>query len=173
VHGRGDLGWFGPFGCQPEDLVLARGQRVLAALPGRHRELRVDDPAPGRDVADRHGELLRRRVLEHVTGHMCGEGAPERSRPAQVGEDQGLARGQLLVELCGGAQAVQSRQVDVDDRDVGLVFQRRADDVLAVVDGGDHFQVGFEFDKRDECAAHHRDVLGKQNPQCGQLVTPG
>jgi hypothetical protein len=170
VHDRGDLGWFGSFRRQPEDLVLPRGQRVLAALPGRHRELRVDDPAAGRDVADRPGQLLRRRILEHVPGHVRGEGAPKRSRSAQVGEDQRLARGQLLIELRGGGQPVKSGQVDIDDGDVGLVFQRRWDDVRAVLDGGDHFQVGFEFDERDECAAHHGDVLRKEDPQCAQFM---
>lgn len=170
MHRLGYLGRFGPFGRPAEHLVLSRRQRVLAALPGRHGELRVDDTAPRRDVADGHRELFRRGVLEHVAGHMSGERTSQRPGPAQVGQDENLAGRQHLMELRRGGKAVHAGEVDINNRYVGLVGERCRDDVIPALDSGDHLQVRLKLDKSYQRAAYHRDILGKQDIQCTQLL---
>src|SRR6185437_4793760 len=57
VHDGRDLGGVGACRGEPEYLVLTGGQRVGPVVPGRHGELRVDDLAAGRDVADGAGQF--------------------------------------------------------------------------------------------------------------------
>ncbi len=63
---------------------------------------------------------------------------------------------------CRG-QPVLAGQVDVEDRDIGSMFPRSGEDVVPGSHFGDHFDVGFESQQRDQSTAHHVRVLGKQH----------
>jgi len=145
--------------------MLPRGQGVLAAFPGGDGQLRIDYPAPGSDAADSGGKLFWRGVLEHVARHVGGQRASQRPRSPQIGQDEDPAFRHDVVEFRGRGKPVQTRQVDIDDRDVRFVGERTRDDVLSALDRRDHLEVGLELDESDQCAAYHRDVLGKQDPQ--------
>jgi hypothetical protein len=65
----------------------------------------------------------------------------------------------------GRGQPIQARQVDINDRDIRTVRQRLRNDVVPALDGGNHLHIGFQFDKRNQCTAHHGDVFCEQDPQ--------
>ena len=65
----------------------------------------------------------------------------------------------------GCGQAIEARQVDVDDRDIRVVSQRLRNDIVPALDGGNYLHIGFQFDKCDERTAYHGDIFGEQYPQ--------
>ena len=54
---------------------------------------------------------------------------------AEPGQDENLALRKLLVQLPGGGQAVNPRQVNIEDRDLGLGPDRGFHDLIAAVPG--------------------------------------
>lgn len=65
------------------------------------------------------------------------------------------------MQLFSRRNAIQPRQVDIDNRNVGPTGARRGDYIRAVFDSRHHFQVRFEFDECYECASDHSHVLGE------------
>jgi SagB-type dehydrogenase family enzyme len=81
---------------------LPGGQRARRGVPGRKRELGVDDPQAGHDLADRVGELARRRVLEQEAAHLRRQRPAHRAGAAEAGQDQRPHLRHTLVQEGGG-----------------------------------------------------------------------
>lgn len=165
-----DLGRFLALGGQPENRVLARRQRILAAVPHGQGQLRIDNPAPRCDPADRRRQLFGRGILEYVARDIGRERPAQRPGPGQVGHDQGPASGQFIVQLFRRGKAIEPWQVNINNRDVGLAGAGRRNYIIAILNGRYYFQVGFEFYKCHKCAAHHSHVLGEEDFQCEQFL---
>ena len=82
--------------------------------------MRVDDPSARDDIADRPGQMLGRGILEQEPGHVSGQRASKVTRAAEVGQDEGRAGRKLGVQLSGRRQPIETRQVDIDDRDIRM-----------------------------------------------------
>ena len=98
---------------------------------------------------------------------------PERAglhRPAEVArppegrhDDRPTAR-QGGPELGSGAEAVESRHLDVEQGDVGADLEGRGHDLVAAGDVRDDLEIKLEAQQRDDRAADERLVLGDEDP---------
>jgi hypothetical protein len=82
---------------------------------------------------------------------------------AQPGQHERPALRQRGMELLGGREAVDSGEVDVQDRDVGQHPQGRRDDLVTPLQLGDDLHVGLEGQQRDQRTADQVHVLGDQH----------
>ena len=84
--------------------------------------------------------------------------------PAERRHDQHPGRRRDPAYLGGGADPVEARHLDVEQRDVGPVLEHGRDDGVARRDLGDDLEVGLEAQQRRQGAAHERLVVGQQEP---------
>ena len=96
-----------------QDVGFALGQRAFLHLQRRQGQLLVDHPLPRRDPAQHVDQLVRRRVLDHEARYVLVERFAQLPGTPEHGQDHNPARGQPLVQLSGGREPVEPRQVDV------------------------------------------------------------
>src|SRR5262245_7709084 len=92
-------------GCG-ERVSLPCGERVRPACERLRSEHGVDDSLPRSHPADRLGELIRRRVLDHEAESTRFHGPPEVARTAKRGKDEDPARRYRGTQSGGRGQAV-------------------------------------------------------------------
>jgi len=124
---------------------------------------------PGGDPPHGIDQVLGAGVLGQEPGHVRGQRPAQVPRLAQHGQDQYPAVRALLVQLRRGGQAVRAGQVDVDHRHIRLNGHRRRHDAATVGDLGDHVDVGFQAEQRDQRVPQDLHVLGDQNADHGPL----
>jgi hypothetical protein len=110
---RRDLGQVRARREPAQDVGFALGQRALLHLQRRQGQLLVDHPLPRRDPAQHVDQLVRRRVLDHKARYVLVERFAQLPGTPEHGQDHDPARGQPLVQLSGGREPVEPRQVNV------------------------------------------------------------
>jgi hypothetical protein len=117
----GDLGRSRMLRRCRENVALALGERADAVGDRRGGEPRVDDPPPGMHLADRVGQLIGGRVLQHESRGAALDGPPEVAGATERGQDQRPRPRQVEAELRARRDAVLPGHLDVEQRDVVIV----------------------------------------------------
>ena len=91
--------------------------------------------------------------------------------PAERRHDQHPRGRRDPAYLGGGADAVEPRHLDVEQRDVGAVLEHGRDDVVPGRHLGDDLEVGLQAEQGRERAPHQRLVVGEQQPDHGVTFT--
>src|SRR4051812_22803826 len=163
MQDRRDVGHCRVLARRGQYLVLARGQRARPLAEGRGGEAGVDHPLAADRAADGAGELLRGVVLEQEAGRALLHGAAQIARPPERGEHQDLALRQGTAQLGGGVEAVGAGHLDVQQRHVGALRERRLEHLVAAGHLGHDLDVGLEREQAGKRAADHGLVLGEQD----------
>ena len=160
VEGVGDFLRGLAFAGFAEDLALAVGERVGAAVPGFGGEVGIDDAESAMDAADGVGELGGGPVFEEITFGSCVEGAAEVSRAREGSEDDDARLRVAVADFGGEREAGHSGHFDVGNEDVGLEFGDGFESLASVGSAGADGDVGLGFKQRGERAQHHGLIFG-------------
>jgi hypothetical protein len=174
-----DLAVGHPIGEQPEDLLLARTERIEAGRPALHRtrpgaldevahrscrELAGHRQVPVAHAPDGPQQRIRIEVLGQVAD------GPQPNRLEHIGlrgrhgQHHELAVGEPRPEFAQEAQAVHPGQVDIDENDVGPEFGRDPQRLLGAGRLADDVDVGRRQRLADR-GAYEPVVVNEQDPQ--------
>jgi hypothetical protein len=144
----GDIRHRGAITGGGEAFAFAGGQRVLSGRQGFGSERRVDDAQPGVHPPDRVGQPFRGRVFDHEARCAGLHGAAEVAWAPERRHDEHPAgrqsRPQRRPQRRGGADAVQSWHLDVEQGNVGLGTRGGGHHVVAGADLGHHGEIRFQ-----------------------------
>ena len=115
----------------------------------------------GGDRAHRLDDLARRRVLEQEAAGAGAQRLDDVLVEAEGGEDEDA----LTRQAAGRLDAVHARHPDVHQHDVGAVRLGRRDRLLAGGGLGHHLDRAGRLEHGLEAGAHHRLVVGDDDPQ--------
>lgn len=94
----------------------------------------------------------------------CGQRPAQVPRSAQHRQDQHLAPGVPLAQLCRRGQPIGARQVDIDHGHIHPLAQRGRHNRGAVGDLGHHVDIVFQVQHGRQGVPQDLHVLGHQNP---------
>ena len=145
----------------------ARGRRAGSGPRSARRAASAGSttrwPAATRRIG--RGEVARRRVLQQEPGRAGLHRPAQVARPPERREDQRPGTRAAPARSCGRrGQPVQPGHLDVEQRDVGPVSQRRGTTSSPRPTWATTSMSSSSREQRGERPAHHRLVLGEQDP---------
>jgi hypothetical protein len=152
-------------GEQLQDLPLALGERGVRPDLGHEeggRQRRVHERLARHHRADGAQQVLGRGALHHIAAGARGDGVGEQALVAIGGEHDRLHLGARLGDPLDGGDAVDARQADVHDHDLGTQPADRLDHLLAGLHVTDQLQIGGIPEHEAQSLFHRRMVVDGQ-----------
>src|ERR1019366_5590444 len=147
----------------PQIAALDAGQQAVRPLRAEVR------PAAG------HGpesvdQIRRGGPLEHEGARARADGAHHRILIVVYGEDDYAGLRRVAQDLNGGFDAVQTRQADIHDHQVGTLLLAELHRLSAAFGLADDAEFGGALQNRAEAVAHHLVIVHQQNIVCHRYL---
>src|SRR3954454_20546291 len=179
VQDLGDLLVGVRLGDQLQDLLLARGERLLR--PGRGvghplaDQRALDGVGQERvaavDGADRVQQRLVDLALEHVAGRAGLQRVEHVALVVVHRQREHLRVGHVRADLARALQAGHARHRHVEHAQVRARGERLLEGLDAVGGLGDDLHVGLAFDQQLQAAAHDAVIVGDEDPHVAPMVS--